>query len=174
MLPRQPFPRLPAPLPQPHPMGGLVSTPGNLPANLRFGPTQPGIQTRSGYTGATVGGGNPLNMVHPQPATFQAPVYSPISMPTGATTHAIAPILAALATTLPGPRPEPPQIPPGPLQPTIAAGAPAPPPYGPVNTSNFVPLPGAASPNNALSALIATLAQSGQKVGSNTYRGMRM
>jgi hypothetical protein len=171
----------PQPLAATRPRALTVAPSQPLPGGARFGPTNPGIQTNSPFSGAVAGGG-PTNLIHPeQPQDFKAPTYAPL---TATQPHPLAvSLLAALtgATGLGGfggggggvgvP------IPPKPslsqyantnrsgLPPVTASPAPKPPQFG------VAPEAGPGYPAAVSAALLAALAQQGQKLNPSSPGG---
>lgn len=170
----------PHPLPAAQPRALTVAPQRALPPQVRFGPANPPQLGRSGFSGALVGA--PMNVVHPQaPASYSSPVYAPLQgTAPGARPFlsSLAPLIAAIATGATGGGGGG-----GATAPTGGIGMPPPPPHTLAAPGQFplaprtgdvtrsvapageFPTARTAFPDTS-SALIAALAQIGQKLGT--------
>lgn len=154
-------------LPPAAPRALTVAPQAPLPGNLRFGPMSPGQVTNSPFSGG-VAGRSPINLVHPDaPQNFRAPSYAPLG---AVQPHPLAvPLLNALTGAI-GPGVAGNGIPPAPpggsaLGPTILG---APRTAGIDAAAGQQAISPLRAPSGSLSALLSTLAQSGQKIGGLT------
>lgn len=166
----------PRPMPMPRPGGETVGMPRGLPGLIGFGPSPPGFAQASRFTGGNVP--SPFSPTRGEEIPqFKQPDYAAPQAPGQAS--ALAPLLAALASAAPAaptgataggspflpPKPAPPTS--GPLPQPSLPSSPA-----PIGTPTAIGAPTggqggggyAPTPAPLQSALIAALAQQGQKL----------